>query len=78
MKDGRCPMCASDNVYENPELTYSTEGKELSLSDDMGREKIVFSFIPYVCMSCGYVAMYISDLNDIKDLPIIKGWKKVK
>jgi hypothetical protein len=78
MKDGRCPMCASDNVYENPELTYSTDGKELSLSDDMGREKIVFSFIPYVCMSCGYVAMYISDLNDIKDLPIIKGWKKVK
>jgi len=71
-------MCASDNVYENPELTYSTDGKELSLSDDMGREKIVFSFIPYVCMSCGYVAMYISDLNDIKDLPIIKGWKKVK
>ena len=27
-------MYNSDNVYENPELTYSTAGKDLSLSDD--------------------------------------------
>ncbi len=78
MKSGKCPMCASENIYENPELTYSTDGNNLSLSDDMGREKIVFSFMPYVCMNCGYVAIYISDMNDVKDLPKTKGWKKVK
>ena len=70
-------MCASGNVYENPELTYSVDGDNLSLSDEMGREKIVFSFMPYVCMDCGYVAMYISDMNDVTNLPKTKGWKKV-
>jgi predicted nucleic-acid-binding Zn-ribbon protein len=77
MKKGKCPMCASGNVYENPELTYSVDGDNLSLSDEMGREKIVFSFMPYVCMDCGYVAMYISDMNDVTNLPKTKGWKKV-
>jgi len=35
------------------------------------------SFIPYVCMSCGFTAMYIESMDDIKDLLKAKGWRKI-
>jgi predicted nucleic-acid-binding Zn-ribbon protein len=77
MKNGRCPMCGSNEIYENSEVSFSVNGNDVSLSDDMGREALVFSFVPYVCMNCGFTSMYVGDMDDIKNLPRTKGWIKV-
>jgi hypothetical protein len=70
-------MCDSNEIYENTDVSFSVNGNDVSLSDDTGREPLVFSFVPYVCMSCGFTSMYVGDMDDIKNLPKTKGWKNV-
>jgi hypothetical protein len=70
-------MCDSNEIYENTDVSFSVNGNDVSLSDDTGREPLVFSFVPYVCMNCGFTSMYVGDMDDIKNLPKTKGWKNV-
>jgi hypothetical protein len=70
-------MCDSSEIYENTDVSFSVNGNDISLSDDTGREPLVFSFVPYVCMNCGFTSMYVGDMDDITNLPKTKGWKKV-
>jgi hypothetical protein len=74
MKNGRCPMCNSSEVYFNPEAEFRNSGGVLELDDTKNRMMIYP--IPYVCRECGFVAMYVEELEEIRDLPNMKGWKK--
>jgi ribosomal protein S27AE len=77
MKDGRCPMCNSNEVYANHKVTFHASNTKVYLEDADGNVDIEAAFVPYICMDCGFTAMYVNDMNDIKDLPKLEGWKKV-
>ena len=77
MKNGRCPMCDSNEIYTNTDATFRAHAYTVLVCDDTEEEELDFSFVPYVCMNCGFTSMYVGDMNDIKDLPKTKGWKKV-
>ena len=70
MKNGRCPMCNSTDVYANLTVNFRAAGHLVDLEDET-------YFIPYVCMSCGFTAMYVESMDDIKDLPETEGWRKI-
>ncbi len=87
MKDGICPMCKSNEVYMNdalymggnvPPRGYSGFG----FSAGEGRASNVFYFDTYVCLNCGYTAMFAkADFHDagsegLSTLKNAKGWKK--
>jgi hypothetical protein len=47
------------------------------MEDDDGNVDIETSFVPYLCMNCGFNFMDLEIMDDIKDLPKIKDLKKV-
>ena len=71
MKDGRCPMCKSGEVYANPKATFSA-GPNLVDVDAEG------PFTAYVCVSCGFTAMYFESMDDAGALRSTKRWRKVQ
>ncbi len=73
MKNGRCPMCNSSEVYSNPKSEFRAGTDFVDLEDD----KNEIYLTAYVCKDCGFAAMFVEDLDDIKDLPKMKGWKRV-
>ncbi len=77
MRDGHCPMCNSTEVYSNKSINFRASGQLLDLEDEDGIADLEAYFIPYICMGCGFTALYVEDLNEISDLPQTKGWKKV-
>ncbi len=78
MKNGHCPMCNSEEVYANPSLKFRARGSIVDMTDDDGVDDLGAAFTPYICTNCGFTAMFVEDMEDIKDLPQTKGWKKVK
>ena len=73
MKNGRCPMCNSTEVYSNPKAELRASTYLVELEDE---ENEIY-LVAYVCKDCGFTAMFVEDLTDIKDLPKMKGWKRV-
>ncbi len=73
MKNGRCPMCNSSEVYSNPKAEFRASSYLVDLEDD---ENEIY-LTAYVCKDCGFTAMYVEDLGDIKGLPKMKGWERV-
>jgi len=59
MKDGVCPKCGSDEVYQ--------EKREL---DQRSRKVLtIFSHVrllEFICCNCGLVETYLADLKDVK------------
>ena len=78
MKDGKCPMCNSTEVYANHSVNFRASGQIVDLEDEGGEDELEATFIPYICKNCGFTAMYVEDMDDIKGLPKIKGWKKAR
>jgi len=78
MKDGHCSICNSSEVYANPAVKFYGSNNKVYLMEDNRDPSADVSahFIPYICMSCGFTAMYVDDLNNLKDLPKKKGWAK--
>jgi hypothetical protein len=78
MKDGRCPMCNSSEVYANPTVRFFSSNAMVYLKDENGdpNPRTGPAFVPYICMNCGFTAMYVQDMEAIKDLPKTKGWNK--
>ncbi len=70
MKDGRCPMCKSTEVYANPDVNFRVGGDFLDMNDET-------YFTPYICKDCGFTALYAEDLDGLKELVREKGWKRV-
>ena len=76
MKNGKCPMCNSNQVYTNSESEFRASGDLVELSDIDNDLQIYL--IPYVCIRCGFAAMFVADVDEIKNLPDEKGWEKVE
>jgi predicted nucleic-acid-binding Zn-ribbon protein len=70
MKDGHCPMCNSNEVYSNPRANFGAGSQYVDVDDRAG-------LTPYVCASCGFTAMYVDSMDDLKDLIKSEGWQKV-
>ncbi len=77
MKDGHCPMCNSTEVYANPAERFWAHSAKVHLADADDTAHIVTPFIPYVCLNCGFTAMYAEDMDVLKEIPKTKGWSKV-
>ena len=82
MKNGKCPMCGSTEVYKNSEAEVfftdspdEPEAPEVGLYD--GNNELTVYLIPYICVKCGFTAMYVHDPKEIKDIPDLDGWDKV-
>jgi predicted nucleic-acid-binding Zn-ribbon protein len=76
MKDGKCPMCGSSEVYENHATEFLASNNNVRLKDDHGNIVPSTTFIPYICVNCGFTAMYAKDMEALKELPKAEGWKK--
>ena len=71
-------MCNSNEVYANPATRFFSSSARVRLIDDNGTPNPAsIAFVPYICMRCGFTAMYVEKLDDIKELPTTKGWKQV-
>jgi hypothetical protein len=75
MKNGKCPMCNSTEVYTNTESEFVADGDSVELYDIDNDLRIYLT--PYVCVKCGFVAMFTDDADEIADLPDEIGWKRV-
>ena len=83
MKDGICPICKSNEVYmtENSNTLRSGSVEGLRFDAGEGRASSRYSFDTYVCLNCGYTAMFAkvasAGLPGLSLLKSAKGWKKV-
>ena len=79
MKDGRCPMCNSTEVYANHTVRFFSSNSKVYLRDENGNPnpKTGPAFVPYICINCGYSAMYVQEMEAITGLPTTTGWEKV-
>jgi hypothetical protein len=91
MKDGICPLCKSNEVYmtENKNNLYTSGsiGLHFEAGMDMHTD-INYYFDTYVCINCGYTAMFAkATWSRIDGLPLegkqglsflkkADGWKK--
>ena len=76
MKNGKCPMCNSTEVYTNSESEFMASSDSVDLHDIDNELRIYLT--PYVCIKCGFVAMFADDMDEIKNLPDEKGWERAK
>jgi predicted nucleic-acid-binding Zn-ribbon protein len=79
MKDGHCPMCNSTEVYANQTVRFFSSNSKVYLRDENGEPnpRTGTAFVPYICLNCGYSAMYLQEMVAIKDLTQTTGWEKV-
>ncbi len=64
MKSGKCPKCGSTEVY------LKKDGFQRSLTVVLGfGDMRMARFEDYLCMNCGFTESYITNLNDMKDVP---------
>ena len=85
MKDGICPMCKSNEVYmnEKEDTLYIGGGNSFGFSAGEGRASNVFNFDTYVCLNCGYTALFAKahfhspESQGLSTLKNAKGWKKM-
>jgi predicted nucleic-acid-binding Zn-ribbon protein len=84
MKSGTCLMCKSNEVYMTEKNNNLDVGDAAGLSfsaGEQGRAPNYFFFDTYVCLNCGYTAMFARDAfpggPGLSFLKIAKGWKKV-
>jgi len=76
-------MCNSNEVYMTEKNTNLDVGDARGLSFDAsaGRESDVFYFDTYVCLACGYTALFAHSGRamplGLAVLKKVKGWKKV-
>lgn len=71
MKNGHCPMCNSTEVYCNSTVNFRAGGSLVDLEDET-------YFIPYVCFHCGFTALYVENMDDLRDMSEEEGWCRVK
>jgi predicted nucleic-acid-binding Zn-ribbon protein len=61
LRSGKCPMCGSDEVYENTETASNGDSGKVAVGM-WGTKKI--TLIRYLCADCGYVETYVDNLKD--------------
>jgi hypothetical protein len=66
MKNGKCPMCGSSEVYSNPDAEFSAGGSFVELTDI--DNELMAELIPYVFLGCGFAALFATDVEDLKGI----------
>lgn len=61
IKTGKCPVCNSNEVYDNRNTNQTADRKYISVS-----AMYSFAVEAFVCMNCGYFKEFIRDI-DIKN-----------
>jgi predicted nucleic-acid-binding Zn-ribbon protein len=87
MRNGTCPKCKSEEVYG----AYSKSSLDAGLHADDGQilfhihsdkgflgDSTFLYLETYVCRACGYLEMYVPDLQELEKLPGSTNWQKVK
>ena len=76
LKSGKCPKCASTEVYTDNEAT--KRGERMIIPVTSWRRIFLDS---YICVSCGYIEEWIPE-KELKDEKLIskvrENWVKVK
>lgn len=68
MKDGRCLMCGSGEVYASLADNFRAGPYLVDVTDEL-------TFVPYLCRRCGFTALYVDDPKNLEDLS--EDWTKV-
>lgn len=84
MKDGICPMCKSNEVYmtEKRVKEDTHDPRHLAFDAGEGRAANVFHFDTYVCLDCGYMALFAKpyyhnpESQGLATLKNANGWNK--
>lgn len=76
MKNGKCPICNASDVYTNSESEFRASGSLLTLTDIDNELEI--DLAPYICIKCGFAAMFVPDLDQLRELPQMQNWERVK
>lgn len=84
MKDGICPMCRSDEVYMNEDEHTLFIGGPNTFGFMAGEDRAanIFDFDTYVCLNCGYTALFAKahfhnpESQGLATLKNAKGWNK--
>lgn len=61
IKTGKCPVCGSNEVYDNSKAGFSGNRKYIVVSATKS-----FNVDSFVCLSCGYFKEFISE-KDMQD-----------
>jgi len=83
MKNGICPMCQSNEVYMTEDDDNLSPDGMLMFSGAKDREFAGYNSNLYVCLSCGYMALFALPTvlkgkhQELTFLKEAKGWKKV-
>ena len=83
MKNGICPMCQSNEVYMTEDDDNLGSDGLLMFSGETDREVASYASDLYVCLTCGYIALfarpteYKGKHQELTFLEKAKGWKKV-
>jgi predicted nucleic-acid-binding Zn-ribbon protein len=59
MKDGKCPRCGSDEVYESTSKLDHRSRRVLALLSNVGLNEVI-------CCGCGLMETYLSDMQDVE------------
>ncbi|MCC6866310.1 MAG: hypothetical protein IT280_09160 [Ignavibacteria bacterium] len=70
IKTGKCPVCGSNEVYDNSIKLIQGYRPFINVSAVKG-----FTIITYVCINCGYFKEFIKD-EDLKNEKLIKKVKE--
>ncbi len=79
MKDGKCPMCHSTEVYMTDNIdTLEARGDNLHFQAMQNSDTAIYRFDTYVCTDCGFTAMFAKGEQCVAFLRSADGWKKVR
>ena len=77
MKDGKCPVCNSTEVYTSGKYTFRAGGQVLELSVWVGNNVTHIQFQPYLCKNCGHTELIANWPADLSVLDKDQEWEKV-
>jgi predicted RNA-binding Zn-ribbon protein involved in translation (DUF1610 family) len=80
LNSGKCPQCGSSEVYRG----IATEGEGLTAGSytllvELRTEKsqVTLWADTFVCRSCGFLQMYVANLENLELLPKADSWERV-
>jgi hypothetical protein len=82
MKNGVCPMCQSNEVYMTDDEDNLSPDGLMMFYGFVDREMGSYASDLYVCLTCGYMALFASPTvlkgkhKELTFLKEAKGWKK--
>ncbi len=77
MKDGRCPVCNSNDVYTSEEYTLRANGQVVELSVWIGNDVKKIYFQPFICRNCRHTEFLANWPEDLSILDKDKQWHRV-